>query len=174
MTFRVAILTVSDRCARGAATDTAGPALGVRACEALGAELVATACVPDERDEIAAALRAWADETPPPDLILTTGGTGLAPRDITPEATLGVLDRRHAGLVELMRARCGADNQRAYLSRAEAGTIGRTLVINLPGSERGAVESFDAVADLLPHALGLLTGRDRDCGAPRRPGEASS
>lgn len=171
MTFRVAILTVSDRCARGEATDTAGPALGARAREALDAELVATACVPDERDEIVRLIRTWATETRAPELILTTGGTGLAPRDVTPEATLAVIERRHAGIVELMRSRCGAVNPRAYLSRAEAGTIGRTFVLNLPGSERGAVESFDAVIDILPHALGVLSGRDRDCGAVRGAGE---
>ncbi|RMH31640.1 MAG: MogA/MoaB family molybdenum cofactor biosynthesis protein [Planctomycetota bacterium] len=165
--MRLAILTVSDRCAAGEATDTAGPALAARASEALGARLVAGACVPDDRDAIAAMLRDWASAAPAPELILTTGGTGLAPRDITPEATLRVLERQHPGIVELMRARCGARHPRAYLSRAVAGTIGATLIINLPGSEPGALESFDAIAVILPHALGVLRGTARDCGVRR-------
>jgi len=162
MRIRIAILTVSDRCSCGEALDTSGPAVAARAAEILGAELGLSDCVPDEKDQIADALRRWAGAESPPDLILTTGGTGLAPRDVTPEATLAVLERRHSGLMELVRARCGAHNPRAYLSRGEAGTIGRTLVLNLPGSTRGAVESLDALADVLPHALGVLTGAEPD------------
>ncbi len=170
MRIRVAILTVSDRCSRGEAVDTSGPALAARAADQLGAELVASRCVPDEMEQIADALRQLAAMAPPPDLVLTTGGTGLAPRDVTPEATLAVLDRQHAGLMELIRARCGVSTPRAYLSRGIAGAIGRTLVLNLPGSERGAVESLDALADVLPHALGVLSGTAPD--HPRTPTRA--
>ena len=159
--FSVAILTVSDRCARGETRDTAGPALVDVIRRLRNADVVATACVPDEREAIAAQLRAWCQVGPCPDLILTTGGTGLAPRDVTPEATLAVLERRHTGLVELMRLRRYPQNPRAFLSRAEAGTIGQTLIINLPGSRRGSTECLTALLDVLPHALETLRGEAR-------------
>jgi molybdenum cofactor synthesis domain-containing protein len=158
--IRVAILTVSDRCSRGEAKDTSGPALAELAAAMLGAEVVAAACVPDESAQIAGQLLAWATEEPKPDLILTTGGTGLGPRDVTPEATLEVLQRRHPGLLELARLRCmeTSHSARVFLSRGEAGTIGQSLVINLPGSQRGATEFFQALADVLPHAIAMLRG----------------
>jgi len=165
--IRVAILTVSDRCSRGQATDTSGPALGAMVQQQLHGEIVATACLPDDRPVLADQLRAWAMEDPRPDLILTTGGTGLAPRDITPEATLDVLERRHIGLMELIRSRCGVITPRAYLSRGEAGTLGRTLMINLPGSLRGATESLEALLDILPHAIETLRGEVQDDGRPQ-------
>lgn len=164
--IRIAILTVSDRCARGETTDTSGPALADIARRELHAEVVATACVPDEREQLAGQLRCWALEDPRPDLILTTGGTGLAPRDVTPEATLDVLERRHAGLMELIRRRCYEKTPRAYLSRGEVGTLGRTLIINLPGSQRGATESLEALLDILPHAIETLRGEVQDDGRP--------
>ena len=160
-TFSVAILTVSDRCSRGQTPDTAGPALAELVRSGLHAAVVATGCVPDEQDAIGGQLKAWSAAAPPIDLILTTGGTGLSPRDVTPEATLAVLERRHAGLMELMRLRCYPRQPRAFLSRGEAGTIGRTLVINLPGSLRGATECFQALLDVLPHALATLRGESR-------------
>ncbi len=164
--FAVAILTCSDRCSRGETTDTSGPAL-VRMVESqLDASVVATACVPDDADAIALQIRSWAIDAPKPDLILSTGGTGLSPRDVTPEATASVLERRHPGLLELARMRCLPKTARAYLSRGEAGTIGQTLVINLPGSERGATETLAAVIDLLPHALEILRGEVQDDGRP--------
>lgn len=163
--IRAAILTVSDRCSRGEMTDTAGPALGELLTGHFGGEVVATACVPDEAELIAARLLAWAGGDAPPDLILTTGGTGLSPRDVTPEATLHVIERRHGGLAELIRARCGARFPKAYLSRGEAGVIGAALIINLPGSRRGAVESLEAIADVLPHAIRVLRG-DADLHEP--------
>jgi molybdenum cofactor synthesis domain-containing protein len=159
---RVAVLTVSDRVSRGEGEDRSGPALETRVREVLDAEVVARACVPDEVSRIAEALTRWALQDPRPDLILTTGGTGLGPRDVTPEATLSVLERRHGGLMELVRARGGQITPRAYLSRGEAGTLGATLIVNLPGSVRGATESFDAVAELLPHALDLVRGDPTD------------
>ncbi|MCC6681661.1 MAG: MogA/MoaB family molybdenum cofactor biosynthesis protein [Phycisphaeraceae bacterium] len=162
--IRVAILTVSDRCSRGEAVDTSGPALAELAQRQLDAQIVACACLPDERDQLAGQLRRWALDGPKPDLILTTGGTGLAPRDVTPEATLDVIERRHNGLMELIRRRCYEKTPRAYLSRGEAGTLGRTLVINLPGSRRGATESLEALLDVLPHAIETLRGQVIDDG----------
>jgi molybdenum cofactor synthesis domain-containing protein len=158
--IRAAVLTVSDRCSRGEATDTAGPAVSALLAERLKASVQEKMCVPDDRATIAAALRGWTTAADAPDLILTTGGTGLAPRDVTPDATLDVLDRRHSGLMELIRSRTGAIHARAYLSRGEAGVIGRTLVINLPGSERGATECLYAILDVLPHAIHALRGGD--------------
>jgi len=159
--IRVAVLTVSDRCSRGEMADTAGPSLARLCTERLNAEVIATACVPDEQDAIAEQLRSWAGECKP-DLILTTGGTGLGPRDITPEATLAVLERRHPGLLELARMRCAVKTPRAFLSRGEAGTISRSLVINLPGSERGACEYLETLADVLPHAVEMVRGEPGD------------
>ena len=155
-----AILTVSDRCSRGAAEDTAGPALGGLLRERLGAQVMATECVPDERESIARVLSAWAHDTPRPDLILTTGGTGLAPRDVTPEATAQVLQRRHPALLELARSRCYPTTALAALSRGEAGTIAQSLVINLPGSLRGATQTLSALLDVLPHAVAALRGQE--------------
>lgn len=164
MPIRAAILTVSDRCSRGTATDTSGPALAELARTHLNADIVATACLPDERSQLGQQLRDWALNSPRPDLILTTGGTGLAPRDLTPEATLDVIERRHAGLMELIRLRCYEKTPRAYLSRGEAGTLGQTLIINLPGSQRGATESLQALIDILPHAIETLRGEVQDDG----------
>ena len=164
--IRIAILTVSDRCSRGETTDTSGPALADLARAQLNPDVVATACLPDERPRISEQLRQWALYNPKPDMILTTGGTGLAPRDVTPEATLDVIERRHAGLMELIRRRCYEKTPRAYLSRGEAGTIGRTIIINLPGSQRGATESLEALIDILPHAIETLRGQVQDDGRP--------
>lgn len=160
--IRAAVLTVSDRCSRGEASDASGPALCTRLREVLQAEVVAAQCVPDEEEVIAEALRDWALGALTPDLILTTGGTGLAPRDVTPEATLRVLERRHEGLLELARRRCFEITPKTYLSRGEAGTLGRCLIINLPGSPRGACEMFDALSDILPHAIDTLRGNVKD------------
>lgn len=171
MTIGVAILTVSDRCSRDPSLNSSGPAVAEMARKRLHADVLAEACVPDEFEKIAAQLRAWASRSPAPDLILTSGGTGLSPRDITPEATLSVLERRHAGLMELVRARCGAKKIRAYLSRGEAGTIGRSLVLNLPGSHAGACESLEALLDLLPHAIETLRGENE--GSPRHGADFS-
>lgn len=156
--MRVAILTISDRCSRGELADTSGPALGRLVTERLAGTVTARACVPDERERIADQLRRWAGEAPPPDVILTTGGTGLGPRDVTPEATAAVLERRHPALLELARLRCYAKTPRAFLSRGEAGTMGSTLIINLPGSARGATEVLEALADVLPHAVQMMHG----------------
>ena len=156
MTIRAAVLTVSDKGARGERVDTAGPAVQA-VLAGIGAEFVQTAVVADEREAIAAQLREWADGGGI-DLIVTTGGTGLAPRDVTPEATLDIADRQAPGIAEVMRETGRRSTPLAALSRSVAVTRGRTLILNLPGSERGARESLEAVLHLLPHAVELLRG----------------
>lgn len=160
--IKVGVLTISDRCWGGINTDTSGPALCAMSQSKIAAEIVVTKCIPDEIDQISDTIKNWATENPKPDLILTTGGTGLAPRDVTPEATLKVLERRHDGLMELARLRCYEKTAFAFLSRGVAGTIGKTLVINLPGSQRGATENFEALLDILPHAIDTLRGDVKD------------
>jgi molybdopterin adenylyltransferase len=169
--FSIAILTVSDRCSRGEMPDTSGPALAELVAHELGA-VAATACAPDEIDAIRDQLKAWSSRAPAIDLILTTGGTGLAPRDVTPEATSSVLERRHPGLLELARLRCYPGTPRAFLSRGEAGTRGRTLIINLPGSRRGSTECLQALLDVLPHALEALRGEEQHDDERCAPGGA--
>jgi molybdopterin adenylyltransferase len=158
--MRVAILTVSDSVAQGKREDRSGAALAERARQR-GWEVAAAAVLPDDREAIAAKLVEWIDAGSA-ELVLTTGGTGLGPRDVTPEATAAVADRLVPGLAERMRQVGAASNPRAVLSRGVAGTRGRALVVNLPGSPRGAVESLDAVAELLPHALEVLAGARHD------------
>lgn len=163
---RVVVLTVSDRCARGAAVDTSGPALCEMVKTRLGAEIVHTACLPDEIEVLADFFRTWSEPPRAVDLLLSTGGTGLAPRDITPEALRRVLEREHAGLMELARLRCYTKTPRTYLSRGIAGTIGRTLILTLPGSPRGSCEMLEAVLDILLHAIETLRGEVQDDGRP--------
>lgn len=172
--IRAAVLTVSDRCSRGEAADTSGPALAAMLREALGARVIDTACVPDEAGRIAAVFRKWGEPGRGIDLVVSTGGTGLGPRDVTPEAAEGVFERRHAGLMELARSRCSAATPRAYLSRGVAGTVGRTLILTLPGSERGATQSLGALLDVLPHAVEMLRGAAHEDRQPGRPGAASA
>jgi molybdopterin adenylyltransferase len=154
--IRVAVLTVSDSAVSGTRQDISGPAVR-RRCEEMGWLVVKTATVPDEVNEIARHLREWADSRAAT-LILTTGGTGVAPRDVTPEATRNVLDREIPGLAELMRARGLEQTRYSALSRALAGTRKNTLIVNLPGSPKGALFSLETIADLVPHILDLLAG----------------
>ena len=147
------VLTISDSAARGEREDLSGPAV-VSELENLKAEVIAAEIVPDERAEIASRLRHYADSGA--NLIVTTGGTGLAPRDVTPEATKDVIDREAPGLAELMRAESLKITPLAALSRAVCGMRGKTLIINLPGSVRGARENLAAIARTLPHAMALL------------------
>lgn len=163
---RVAVLTVSDRCSRGRTVDTSGPALCAIARERLGAEVVATACLPDEPAALERQFREWARPELRIDLVLSTGGTGLAPRDHTPEAALRVIDRPHPALMELARIRCLAKTARTFLSRGVAGAAGRTLILTLPGSPRGATENLEALLDILPHAIETLRGEVQDDGRP--------
>jgi molybdenum cofactor synthesis domain-containing protein len=146
------VITVSDRCAAGEAEDRSGPAL-VRMLEAAGFEVVGRRVVPDEVPEIRAALREAAA-----DLVLTTGGTGLAARDRTPQATAAEIDYEVPGLAEEMRRAGLGSTPMAMLSRGLAAVRGRSLVINLPGSEKGATESLTAVLPALGHALQQLAG----------------
>jgi molybdenum cofactor synthesis domain-containing protein len=155
-----AVLTVSDRGSRGESVDTAGPAVAAL-LEGAGFEVVARALVPDEPAQIEAQLRAWADEQGVA-LALTAGGTGLSPRDRTPEATAAALDYLVPGIPEVIRASGLASTSMAMLSRGLAGVRGKTLIINLPGSERGATESLNSVLGVLPHALDQIRGGDHE------------
>lgn len=153
--MKAVVLTVSDRCAAGLQVDLSGPAVASVLAVA-GMEAPIRATLPDEFEQIAHALRHYAAKA---DLIVTTGGTGLALRDVTPEATRLVCDRLVEGLAERMRAAGLAQTAMAPLSRAVCGCIGRTLIINLPGSPAGAESSLRSILALLPHALELLAGR---------------
>lgn len=154
MTIRVAVLTVSDRSSRGERPDTSGPALAQVARHNQW-QMVSTALVPDDQTIIATKLSEWADSGLV-DLILTTGGTGFAPRDITPEATTSVLDRLTPGLAEAMRAASLRITPHAMLSRGIAGIRKTTLIINLPGSPKAALENLATITPVLPHAIELL------------------
>lgn len=154
--MRVAILTISDLGSRGERDDTSGDAVAAMLAES-GADVATRAIVPDERAQIAAQLLAWCD-APGIDVIITTGGTGLAARDVTPEAARDVAERDVPGLAEAMRAEGMRHTPRAMLSRSVAVTRGSTLIITLPGSEKGARESLGAVLNVLPHAVELLRG----------------
>ena len=162
--FRVGILTVSDKGHAGEREDTAGPELA-RMLPSKDFQVAAQAVVPDEHEAIVARLVEWCDQERL-DLIITTGGTGLTPRDLTPEATLAVGERLVPGLPEAMRAAGLAKTPHAMLSRGVAVTRGCTLIINLPGSPKGAKESLEAVLPALPHALEKLQGSPAECGTP--------
>ncbi|MCE9619231.1 MAG: MogA/MoaB family molybdenum cofactor biosynthesis protein [Planctomycetes bacterium] len=163
---RAAILTVSDRCSRGETDDTSGPTLAGLAAKHLHAEIVHHECLPDDLAALAAFFSRWSEPSRNIDLILSTGGTGLAPRDITPEALRSVMHREHAGIMDLSRLRCLQKTPRTFLSRGIAGTINQTLIITLPGSPRGCAEMFEAIADILPHAIETLRGEVKDDGRP--------
>src|ERR1700678_2068189 len=155
--IRVAVITVSDSVVAGKRTDLSGPAVRERV-ESLGWTVSAVEVVPDEPLEIADAVLRLANSGEV-SVILTTGGTGVAPRDVTPEATRSVIEREIPGLGELMRSEGRKFTSKAMLSRGLAGLRGRTLIANLPGSPKGAVESLDAIAKLVPHIVDLMEGR---------------
>lgn len=154
MSLRIGILTASDRSARGERADLSGPALRAAVLE-YGWIIVNQAILPDELDEIRNLLITWTDSGEL-DVILTTGGTGFAPRDVTPEATRAVVERDAPGLAEAMRAFSLQVTPHAMLSRATAGIRGKTLIVNLPGSPKAAVENLRVIAGVLPHAVQLL------------------
>lgn len=154
--MRVSILTVSDSVSSGKSEDRSGPSVAAR-CKELGWEIVSSAVLADDRAAIEAQLKELADSNCA-DLVLTTGGTGLGPRDVTPEATMAIAERLVPGFSERMRAEGQKKTSRALLSRGVAAIRGTTIIVNLPGSPSGAVESLDAIADLLPHAVAVLHG----------------
>jgi len=152
--MRVGILTISDRSARGERPDASGPAL-VQAAQEQGWSVQRLEIVPDEQSVIQQKLADWCDGGEL-DLVITTGGTGFSPRDVTPEATLAVIDRAAPGLAEAMRAASLQVTAHAMLSRAVAGIRKRTLIVNLPGSPKGALENLKVILPALPHAVELL------------------
>jgi molybdopterin adenylyltransferase len=155
--IRVAILTVSDSVAQGTRADVSGPAIRER-CDELGWAVAEQDVVPDDESVIARRLQDWADGSVA-SVILTTGGTGLSARDVTPEATRSILDQEIPGIAELMRSKGLEETRFSVLSRAVAGTRKRALIVNLPGSPRGAVHSLKVIEDLVVHIIDLLEGR---------------
>jgi molybdenum cofactor synthesis domain-containing protein len=158
--FRIGILTLSDKGAAGARVDESGPVL-----REMAAELGAVACyeiLPDDQEQIAHLLASWADSRKL-DLILTTGGTGMSPRDVTPEATRAIIEREVPGIAEAMRLESLKKTPHAMLSRGIAGIRGETLIINLPGSPRAARENFAVTIPALKHGLAKLAGDPADC-----------
>lgn len=160
--MRAAILTLSDKGSRGERVDESGPALSAW-LSGHGVRTVQSRVIADEFDQIVAVLTEWADADIA-DLILTTGGTGVSPRDTTPEATLQVVERVIPGLGELMRLRSLEKTPMASLSRAVAGIRKQSLIINLPGSPKGALENLEAVWPTLGHAVEKIRGGQEDCG----------
>jgi molybdenum cofactor synthesis domain-containing protein len=159
--MRLAVLTISDRCSQGLMTDTAGPAVVAALKAAWPQAEIETRLLPDEEEQIVAALLALSSQALAKNgaaLILTVGGTGLGPRDRTPEATRRVMDREAPGLAEAMRSKSATNNPYAWLSRGVAGLRDRTLIVNLPGSERGAIECWAAIAQLVRHGLEVVRG----------------
>lgn len=158
MSTRVGILTVSDGCAHGTREDLSGERIAAW-CREIEAEVVARDVVPDETGRIAGVLSGWADGLAP-DLVLTTGGTGLTPRDVTPEATRAVLQRDAPGIAEALRLHGLDSTPFAALSRGVAGTRGRTLIVNLPGSTSGVEDGLEVLGRILPHVVRMLRGEN--------------
>ena len=160
--FKACVLTVSDKGAAGEREDRSGAAIREMLSGA-GIEVLCSDVVPDEREAITAKLVDWCDNERPA-LILTTGGTGFSPRDVTPEATLDAVERPAPGISEAVRAAGMVKTPKAMLSRATAGIRGATLIVNMPGSEKAVRESLEAILPALPHGLEVLSGSAGDCG----------
>jgi len=158
----LAVVTISDRCSAGQQVDSTGPAVARLLAAQWPGETIGRGLVPDNADAIATLLHELCHQEY--ELILTAGGTGLGPRDVTPEATRRVIDREVSGLAEAMRAGTAPAYQFAWLSRAIAGLCGKTLIVNLPGSEKGAVECLSIILPLLPHAREVVAGGSRHPG----------
>jgi molybdopterin adenylyltransferase len=154
MSLRFAVLTISDRSSRGERPDDSGPLL-IEGIQKQGWTVNRHSILPDDEKILRETLAAWADRNDV-DIILTTGGTGFAPRDVTPEATRAIVDREAPGIAEAMRAASAAKSPHAMLSRATAGMRGKVLIINLPGSPKAAAENFQVVLPALEHAVKLL------------------
>ncbi|MFC1489655.1 molybdenum cofactor synthesis domain-containing protein [Candidatus Latescibacterota bacterium] len=161
--FQAVVLTISDSCSRGKSEDTAGPAVCLKLKESLNAHIYCNEIIPDEQKDIEQRLRHYCGGHSI-DLILTVGGTGFSPRDVTPEAAKAVIERLTPGLDEAMRASSMLKTPRAMLSRGVSGISGTTLIINLPGSERAAIENLDAVLGGLEHGILKLRGDTSECG----------
>jgi molybdopterin adenylyltransferase len=161
MGFRAVVITVSDRGSRGERADGSGPAVE-RILREMGMEIIGRRIIPDEREMIRRTLLEWSDGGGA-DLIVTTGGTGVSPRDVTPDATREVIDREIPGMAEAMRRQSSAVTPHAMISRALAGIRGRTLIINLPGSPKGATENLGVLLPALPHAIEKIKGDESEC-----------
>jgi molybdopterin adenylyltransferase len=170
VTLRVAVITVSDRSARGEREDRSGPGLA-RAVEEAGGEVVQREVVPDDPHRLTTLLQSICDAPAAPDLVLTAGGTGLGPRDTTPEATRAACERMVPGIAETIRARSLAVTPHAMLSRGEAGVRRATLIVNLPGSPGGALDGWGVLAPVAAHAAEQLRGGDHPAGGPPPPAD---
>jgi len=159
--FNAVVITVSDKGSQGKRQDLSGPAIA-EMLAGVAIEVKHTLIIPDEADQIQKAIIQFAD-VEKMDLILTTGGTGVSPRDLTPDATLKVLDKEIPGMAEAMRIASMKITPHAMISRAIAGIRGRSLIINLPGSPKGATENLAVVLPAIPHAIEKIKGDDRDC-----------
>jgi len=162
--FAVGILTISDQGSRGERQDRSGEAIR-EVLSSMDVRILNYDIVPDEKDRIAERLVSWADDDNL-DIILTTGGTGLTPRDVTPDVTLAVVDRTVPGFAEAMRAESLKKTPHAMLSRAVVGTRGKCLIVNLPGSPKAVRKCLEVILPALPHAVETLKGRAGECGAP--------
>ena len=158
MMYKVAVLTISDKCSKGEREDRSGK-ITQELAKKLPGEIVKYEIIPDEPEMIKERLSHYSDDLKV-DLVLTTGGTGFTPRDLTPEATKEVIEREVPGIPEAMRIGCLKLTKRAMLSRAIAGIRGKTLIVNLPGSSTGASESLEAILETLPHGLDMIAGKE--------------
>ncbi|MFC1511840.1 molybdenum cofactor synthesis domain-containing protein [Candidatus Latescibacterota bacterium] len=168
--IQAVVLTISDRCSRGETVDTAGPAVTGLIEKSLGAHLYAAEIIPDEQEQIEQRLKHYCDGHSI-DLVVTVGGTGCSPRDVTPEATRTVVERLTPGIDEAMRAASLAKTPHAMLSRGTSGIRGSTLIVNLPGSKTAAQENLEIILGALPHGIGKIRGDAADCG---RPGDSKN